>query len=277
MKRKPYLRTKDYTLTGEEFDLIWNEKYDMLITNPKPNELNIYYESQDYISHTDSKRNLFEYLYHFVKQRTLKKKVGLINKLNNGVGNMLDIGAGTGDFLSVAQAKGWKVQGFEPSKEARNMAAKKNVVLSEKTDLVQSESLDVITMWHVLEHVENLEAQIKELQRMVKPKGHLIIAVPNFKSYDAAYYKSFWAAYDVPRHLWHFSKKSIQRIFENKGFELIQIKPMIFDAYYVAMLSEKYKKNSFWMFNGFFQGFISNLKAFTTKEYSSHIYILQKK
>ncbi len=273
-----FIESKDYTVSGEKFQLLYDDKLEMLITTPKPNieDLEKYYQSEDYISHTDSKRSLFEKLYHIVKTYSLSKKVGLISKLNKGTGTLLDIGAGTGDFLAFAKQKGWDVKGVEPNDQAKKLAKKKGIDLEPETKSYTAQQFDVITMWHVLEHVPDLQFQIKELKRLLKAGGYLIIAVPNFKSYDAAYYKSFWAAYDVPRHLWHFSKKSIEKLFSEHGLMLEETLPMKFDSFYVSLLSEKYKNGKMNFFNAFWVGFKSNVKGRRSKEFSSHIYVIKK-
>ncbi|WP_299181831.1 class I SAM-dependent methyltransferase [uncultured Aquimarina sp.] len=272
-----YIECKDFTVSGEKFRLYEDKDLDMLITLPKPDVENLgkYYESDDYISHTDSKRSFFEKLYHLVKKYSLNKKVKLISSLNQGSGTLLDIGGGTGDFLVQARLKGWQVKGVEPNEQAREIAQKKKIILEPDTTDLPSHNYDVVTMWHVLEHVPDLEIQVKELKRLVKPGGYIIIAVPNFRSFDAGYYKSFWAAYDVPRHLWHFSKTSIEKLFAKENINLKKIVPLVFDSFYVALLSEKYKKGAMNYFRAVWIGFLSNVKAKGSKEYSSHIYILK--
>lgn len=268
---------KDHSVSGEQFQLYRDEEYDMLITTPKPDFtiLSKYYASEDYISHTDAKRTFFEKAYHVVKGYALNNKRRLVTKLNKGSGKILDIGAGTGDFLVYAKKAGWIVEGAEPNIEAKELAKEKGISLENNTENYEANNFDVITMWHVLEHVYDLEAQLKELKRLLKPNGHVIIAVPNFKSYDAQYYKSFWAGYDVPRHLWHFSESAIEKLFENHDLVLQKTLPMIFDAFYVSLLSEKYKTGKMNFLKAFFIGLQSNIKAIRSKQYSSHIYILK--
>ena len=238
-----YIKVSDHSVSKESFDLLFNEEYEILKTNPQPSleKLPSYYESEDYISHTDSKRTLFEKAYHFVKSNAIKNKVNLISKLIPQKGTVLDIGSGTGDFLMTAKNKGWNIKGLEPNSKAKQIAVSKGVVFEDALENIADNSIDVITMWHVLEHVPNLDEQFKQLKRIVKPNGYIIIAVPNYKSFDAKHYKEFWAAYDVPRHLWHFSPKSIARLFSQFDFELESTHPMLFDAYYVSLLSSKNK------------------------------------
>jgi 2-polyprenyl-3-methyl-5-hydroxy-6-metoxy-1,4-benzoquinol methylase len=275
--QKHFLTVTDYSVSKEIFDLYHNEELDMLITSPQPglDVLGKYYESVDYISHTDSKRSLFEKMYHFVKSIALKNKLNLINSQQPNKGSILDIGAGTGEFLSVARQDGWKTIGVEPSDKAKAIAKNKGVSFVEQTSELESHSFDVISMWHVLEHVPDLNQQIKELKRLLKPNGTLIIAVPNFKSFDAKHYGKFWAAYDVPIHFWHFSKTAIKKLFLKEEIQLVKILPMKFDSFYVSLLSEKYKTGKMNFVKAFFIGLHSNLKAKKNFEYSSHIYILK--
>lgn len=268
-------KVKDYSVSKEEFELQYDSTYNLFKTFPIPENLDDYYQSEDYISHTDSKRSLFERIYHLVKQYTLSQKERLIFSEVKKKGNLLDIGAGTGDFLAYAKSKNWEVIGIEPSQKAKDLALKKGVLFVKSTEELSDNSFDVITMFHVLEHVEDLDKQLSELKRISKPNGIIIIAVPNFKSYDANYYKEFWAAYDVPRHIWHFSKIAIQKLFSEKEIELIKIKPMYFDSFYVSLLSEKYKNGKMNFVRAFWIGLLSNLKGMTSKEFSSHIYVLK--
>lgn len=272
-----YLSVKDYLVSGESFDLHYDPHLDLLKTFPQPKleDLSKYYESQDYISHTDEKSGLFSSLYQLVKKWSLQKKATLIFQQNNGLGSLLDIGAGTGDFLKVAKEKGWEVYGTEPNNNAAKLALEKGIVLQSSLNNFEEKQFDVVTLWHVLEHIPNLEETILQLSNLVKPNGTLAIAVPNFKSFDAKYYQEFWAAYDVPRHLWHFSKIAIEKLF-SENFNLVKTEPMIFDSFYVSLLSEKYKTGRKFSINAFWIGLQSNLKAKRTNEYSSHIYCFKK-
>ncbi|WP_026727337.1 class I SAM-dependent methyltransferase [Flavobacterium denitrificans] len=279
LNKKHFLTVKDHSVSKEIFDLYHDEDLDMLITSPQPDLENLgrYYESEDYISHTDNKRSVFEKAYHFVKSIALKNKLNLINSEQSQKGKILDIGAGTGDFLLTAKNDGWNVIGIEPSDRAKNIAKQKGISFVEEISELENNSFDVITMWHVLEHVPNLENQIEELKRLLKPTGTLIVAVPNFKSFDAKHYGEFWAAFDVPIHFWHFSKKAIKMLFEKVDMKLEKVLPMKFDSFYVSLLSEKYKTGKMNFIMAFFVGLKSNLKASSTKEYSSHIYVLKNK
>ena len=252
-----------------------NVAYDILVTSPVPDNLEKYYLSENYISHTDSKKSLFDKIYQIVKNYTLRKKLKLINSFKTEEKSILDVGAGTGDFLKVCKKGGWKITGIEPSEKAREFAKSKNLVLQKDISQIKDEKFDVITLWHVLEHIPNLMEYIKQLKKLLKPNGTLIIAVPNYKSYDAIYYKEYWAAFDVPRHLWHFSKKAISEIFSHVEMKVEKILPMKFDSYYVSLLSEKYKTKKSHPLNAFLIGLKSNIKAKRSGEYSSLIYIIK--
>ncbi len=286
---KIVLRCKDNTATNESFDLILDEELEMLITSPKPekSKLSKYYESESYISHTDSSKTFIDKIYQIVKNYTIRKKVKLIDSLQTEGKSILDIGCGTGDFLAASKNDGWNVVGIEPNEKAKNFAIKKVNTANTKVSLFykdieallkenSNQKFDVISMWHVLEHVYDLEEYISNLEKLLKPNGSLLIAVPNFNSFDAKYYGKFWAAYDVPRHLWHFSQKSIVKLFGKRNLKVVQTLPMKFDSYYVSLLSEKYKTGISNPVKAFRIGFQSNIKASTSKEYSSLIYILKK-
>ena len=271
---------KDYSVSGEEFELKYNQELELLETFPQPSEENLasYYNSEDYISHTDSKRNLFEKAYHLVRKYALNQKLKLINSLVFDSKNLLDVGCGTGDFLYTALQDNWTVSGIEPNLEARNIANNKtnnSVFKIEQLNKFSPHSFDVITLWHVFEHLPKLDAHINVFKKLLTQNGKLIIAVPNYKSYDAVHYKTFWAAYDVPRHLWHFSQDSIKNLFNKVDMEILNVHPMKFDAFYVSLLSEKHKNGKLNFFKSFWIGFKSNLKAKRTKEYSSLIYVLK--
>ena len=252
----------------------------MLYTHPKPSDskLSSYYPDTNYISHTNQNKSLFDLLYHAVRYVSVRRKFRLLEASQPKQGALLDIGAGTGFFLRAAKKRGWAVTGIEPNSSARNLANSKapNTVFdTEKLSTLPQKSFDVITLWHVLEHLPNLEDDIKTFQKLLKPNGKIVVAVPNFKSFDAEYFKDFWAAYDVPRHLWHFSKQSISKVFLEVQMKLESTHPLVMDAYYVSLLSNKLKTGSHRILNSLRVGFLSNLKAVKTGEYSSLIFILK--
>jgi 2-polyprenyl-3-methyl-5-hydroxy-6-metoxy-1,4-benzoquinol methylase len=272
-----YLTVKDHFLSKEDFKLELCNACSLLFTNPRPSPDRIgeYYKSEDYVSHSSTKKGLVNKVYNWVRSYTLKKKISLLKELTPGK-KLLDIGAGTGHFLAKAKESGFTVLGLEPDEDARKVALSENGIELKDLSLLHSldETFDVVSMWHVLEHVYDLQVDLEKIVSLVNRNGVLIIAVPNYTSFDAQYYKEFWAAYDVPRHLYHFSPKSIIPLVESKGLKFEKMLPMKFDSYYVSMLSEKYKGGS--ILKAMRIGFLSNQKA---KEglSSSQIYIFRKK
>jgi len=285
---KPYITCIDYTVSRETFSIFIDKESGLLVTTPRPEDkgLGKYYESEDYISHSNSKKSLLEKVYQIVRNYTIKQKVKLINSFNETDKKILDIGTGTGDFLAACKNSGWEVTGVEPNTDARAVATGKLQTsrykiyksvddLKLETQNSKPKTYDVITMWHVLEHVPNLAEYASNLKQLLKPNGTLIIAVPNYKSFDAIHYKEYWAAFDVPRHLWHFSKTAIQKLFQQENMKVVKTLPMKFDSYYVSLLSEKYKTGNSNLLKSFFIGYKSNWKARASKEYSSIIYIIK--
>ncbi len=275
---EPYLTCIDYTVSKKEFSILIDKETDLLVTSPRPKDedLGAYYESEDYISHADAKKSLFDKLYQFVRNYTIKKKIELLETFNVSEKKVLDLGAGTGDFLLACKKHGWNAAGVEPSRKANKIASLKlSSSLEYDIESLRGKQYDVITMWHVLEHVPNLTTYIEQLQQLLAKNGTLVVAVPNHQSYDAKHYGKFWAAYDVPRHLWHFSQKSIEKLFAKVEMKVIQTLPMKFDAYYVSLLSEKYRGGKMNPLKAFLTGFRSNLKARRSNQYSSLIYIIK--
>ncbi|HEX8277219.1 MAG TPA: class I SAM-dependent methyltransferase [Segetibacter sp.] len=275
---------KDNTVSKQLFEIWKCDNCTLRFTQHVPDEelIGAYYRSADYVSHTDTKKGLINTLYHRVRNYTVNSKRDLIKKvtgLKQGV--LLDVGAGTGAFANVMHQSGWHVTGLEPDETARTNALNAyQLQLGELKNLHQlpAQTYDAITLWHVLEHVHELHNYLEKFFEILKPAGRLIIAVPNYCSFDAEYYNNCWAAYDVPRHLYHFSPKSMQLLLEQKGFYIEAHKPMWFDSFYVSMLSEKDKngKNNF--MRAFWVGLKSNMKAFAdTKKCSSITYIVRKK
>jgi methionine biosynthesis protein metW len=267
----------DHSVSHESFTLVYNEALDLYETTPLPHNLAAYYESEDYISHTDAKHTLFERVYQVVKNFQLRHKRRLITSLSQGTIHLLDIGAGTGDFVRVCNAyPRITAEGVEPNTKARARAAEKGITLIDSYEQLLPHSYDVITLWHVLEHIPNLQTELDKITALLKDDGTLIIAVPNYRSWDAQHYGTYWSAYDVPRHLYHFSKTSIERIFAPRRFTLTATKPMLFDAFYVSMLSEQYRTGKKSFLKGIINGLHSNAYGIRKKEYSSHIYVLKK-
>ncbi|MEA5457751.1 class I SAM-dependent methyltransferase [Arcicella sp. LKC2W] len=276
-----FLKVQDFTVSQEKFSIQECKNCGFKFTNPRPDltQIGDYYKAESYISHTNTSKGLIAKLYHSVRKYTLKGKLSLINSLIPKKGKLLDVGCGTGMFLNVCQEDGWKVNGIEPDNGARQIAEEINKATI-KTEILSSfkdETFDIITMWHVLEHIHLLNETIDWLKERLSENGYLIIAVPNHESKDAEIYREHWAAYDVPRHLYHFSQKSIKQLFEQKGFSLKEILPMKFDSFYVSMLSTKYQSGKINYIKAFLDGLKSNINAKSdNRNYSSLIYIFKK-
>jgi 2-polyprenyl-3-methyl-5-hydroxy-6-metoxy-1,4-benzoquinol methylase len=279
----PFLSAKDHTTTGEQFEIVKCVQCGFTLTNPRPsiNSIGKYYQSEKYISHTGGHKSLFDKVYVFARTITLGWKFKLITKYKS-TGSVLDYGCGTGEFLHYLKSHGWAINGVEPSEGARSKAIDllQNPIHT-SIEKIEGSQFDVITLWHVLEHVHDLNEKLSSIKSLLKQDGIIFIAVPNHESPDAQKYGAYWAGYDVPRHLWHFSKDSMKKLFDKTGFELVSIHPMKLDAYYVSLLSEGYKNpnqskiaaaiKSLW------SGLSSNLTASKTQSHSSLIYIAKKR
>lgn len=279
---EPFLVCKDYTVSQENFNIVSCKSCGFKFTNPRPENSVIgdYYKAEEYVSHSNTTKGVVNKLYHSVRNYTLKQKLKLISSYVSR-GTMLDYGCGTGMFLNVCKNDGWETYGMEPDDNARKMSIEKGLdVFSDKdkvSNRIADKKFNAITLWHVLEHVTDMEATLSFFKSKLNDDGVLIIAVPNHVSYDAQYYKEFWAAYDVPRHLHHFDINSMTSLVEKAGFKFKESKPMKFDSFYVSMLSEKYKTGSVNLVKAFLVGLTSNFKAKDTHSYSSTIYIFKHK
>ncbi len=276
-----YLTVQDYTVSQEQFKIVTCQKCGFRFTNPRPNDEAIgeYYKAESYISHTNTSKGLISKIYQEVRKFTLKGKLNLINRLYPQKGKLLDVGCGTGMFLNVARENGWKVNGIEPDAGARAIAEETNQIKinDEILSSFQNETFEVISLWHVLEHIHQLNDTIDWLKERLSKDGSLIIAVPNHESKDAEIYQEKWAAYDVPRHLYHFSQHTIKELFAKHGFELKETLPMKFDSFYVSMLSTKYQTSKINYIKAFIDGLKSNLNASKQNQnYSSLIYVFKK-
>lgn len=275
------MNCKDYTTTGEIFTIQKCSSCGFLLTNPRPenDQLGKYYESDQYISHTNSKKGIFSTVYQMVRNYAIKQKFNLVASNSKGK-NHLDYGCGTGEFLSYVKSQGWNTIGIEPSDAARNQAISNHKLdarpLSEFSNLT-AESFNSISLWHVLEHVPDLNETLAKFNQLLANDGLLVIAVPNPTSPDAQKYGNIWAGYDVPRHLWHFSPDVMKKLVEGHGFKLISMKPMVFDAFYVSLLSEKYKSGSMNPISAFFSGLKTTLKASGKPQHSSSVIYLFRK
>ena len=271
-----HLICTDHSITGESFALNKCRKCKLIFTNPRPSEASLpkYYQSDDYISHSNKSSNLINLAYKLVRRYTIRKKVKLLKKYTSGK-SILDYGCGTGDFLLACKLRGFHVEGFEPNHFAREQSVNKGIEVI--TDLkATKQKVDIITAWHVIEHVSELKKTIKLLKKKLNEDGLLIIAVPNINSYDSIHYKEHWAALDVPRHLYHFSQESFGTLLAKTKLQLVDTVPMYFDSYYVSILSEKYLHGKTNFLKAIKIGRKSNQLAKKSGEYSSLIYIIRK-
>jgi 2-polyprenyl-3-methyl-5-hydroxy-6-metoxy-1,4-benzoquinol methylase len=272
----------DHTVSHETFHVKRCTNCELAITTPRPelSELSKYYKSEEYISHSGKTSGGIGGIYKIARSYALTWKKRMITKFNKG-NTALDFGCGTGDFLYTLQKQGLQVDGVEPSNLARAKAAElNNQPIYSDINEIENKTFDVITAWHVIEHVPDLHATLLKLKTLLAKNGTVFIAVPNYQSYDSSVYKKYWAGYDVPRHLWHFSKKSMTHLLQSHGFALQEVIPMKLDSYYISLLSEKYKNQNRLtltsLVKAFSNGFISNLKARIQTNHSSLIYIAKK-
>lgn len=271
-------KTKDYLVTGNSFEVRLDQQTQIAYTYPQPNEeeLGQYYASEEYISHGNKKRSVIERLYAIAQNIMLKQKEQWLTKHSKQNKRYLDFGCGTASLVAYLNGKNWDAYGVEPSEKARNFSAVKDRLYPSLEELPQKE-FDAIALWHVLEHLPDPAKFLKTFYDRLDQQGHLFLALPNFNSYDAKHYGNFWAAYDVPRHLWHFSAKGIIQLCEENGFTFVESKGLVFDAFYVSYLSEQHQKNKFAFIKGMMVGCWSNLLALFTQEYSSKLYVFKKK
>ena len=279
-----HLSTKDFFLSQDLFSIYSCHSCRVLFTYPFPEPDVLYaryYKSENYLSHNKKASGLFSIAYRSVQKINIRMKRRMVERLiHSGERKILEVGAGTGDFLASCKKHKWKCYGVEPSEKAREAALEFNSLpLSSSLDEIKDRDFSVITLWHVLEHIPDLNETINRLKSMLAENGHLVIAVPNHKSFDAKHYQQYWAGYDVPRHLYHFNKNSLASIIQKNELELIKIRPMLFDSFYVSLLSEKYRRSNFIVsvLTGLFLGVISNLSGWFSGEYSSLIFIFRGK
>jgi len=269
------MKIKDHFLSQEVFEIKPSKHEGVLETIPKPSadELEEYYDSPNYISHQTKAKSLKDQIYQGVKSIMINRKKRLIMGYKRE-GKILDVGAGTGEFLDAFEKKNWKKTVLEPSAKFQSVYKEKNFSILKTLSQAKENSFDVITLWHSLEHIPQLEDTVKELKRILKPNGVIFIAVPNYNSYDSKFYKAYWAAWDVPRHLWHFSRDGLKQLFRKENFNCDKEIGLPFDAYYVSLLSENYKPKGFKL-RAFIIGMLSNLKSSSNHEHSSIIYVLR--
>lgn len=273
-----YIICKDHLVSYESFAITQCTSCQFLLTNPRPSqdEISKYYKSDQYVSHTSTKKGIINKIYHIVRKKALNNKLKLINSLQPKKGKLLDIGCGTGHFLSTCKANNWTITGIEVDPEANHLASTNtNETIYPSLESLPEQKFDVITLWHVLEHVHDLTGYITRIKSLLSKTGSLIIAVPNHDAYDRKHYKENWAAYDLPRHLYHFDKNSMAKLVKKHGLKLSQTLPMKYDSFYVSLLSEKYITGKSKLFKAYKLGKKSNNEAKQTNNYSSLIYVIK--
>lgn len=280
---RPVFLAKDYTVSGEVFPIEECMSCSLRFTQDVPDQESIgpYYKSEEYISHSNTSKGLVSRMYQKVRTRTMRQKAMLVERYTGKqAGRLLDLGCGTGTFLNTMKGRGWEVAGLEPDADARAMAKQLyNLDIAPSHELYELgvARFDAITLWHVLEHVHELHAYMDQLKKLLKPDGVLMIAVPNYTSRDADIYEQYWAAYDVPRHLYHFSPRAMEVLTGRHGLRIRKLLPMWFDSFYVSLLSSKYKYGSTRYIGAGLHGVSSNINtAGNTKECSSVIYVIGK-
>lgn len=274
---KKQIIIKDYLLTGAEFKVNFDLKAGIGQTKiPPKTNFNAFYPKDNYDSHQDHKKGLSGMAYNLIQRLMFRYKYLILKRYSQGK-SVLDIGGGTGAFGAFFSKKGYEVILTEPSDNARIEAKKKGLfACASLKDLPSKKTYSIVTLWHVFEHLPDPSKALTEYHKLLKDNGLLVLALPNYSSFDAKYYQEQWAAYDVPRHLWHYTPKGIRMRVGAQGFRLQKAFPLWFDSFYIAYLSERYQKNKFPLVRGLFIGLLSNLSALVTGQYSSLIYVFRK-
>lgn len=278
----PFLSCKDHLMGKGQYSLVQCGNCGLVYTNPRPREedLPFFYQSEEYLSHSEKKKSLGQRLYFLVQTLMLNRKQQLIRNLTFKGKRLLDIGCGAGAFGKHMQNVGYQVVGMEPQATAREKSREKGIQVFESQEEILKKgnlSFDFITLWHVLEHQPNFMEGLDQYHRLLDDQGYLIIAIPQYESFDARHYRQWWAAYDLPRHLFHFSQKTLEEAARQKGFVLVEKMGMPFDAFYVSMLSEKYQGHFLGSFRGAMVGLWSNLLAcLKIHPWSSQIFVFRK-
>ncbi len=277
---QPVLTARDHLVSGENFAIVKCENCGLLFTNPRPQDDDLpgYYESDEYISHSNQAQTFTDRLYKLARYFTLRQKRRIIEKYHPDSGKtLLDVGCGTGHFLQHCQNNGWQINGMEPHKQARQKAeALTGTTIYASLSDIATQTFNVITLWHVLEHVTDLRGTVQQLHELLQPNGLLVVAVPNHQAYEATKFGSHWAAWDVPRHLYHFDRQSIGKLFATHKMELIATLPMWLDSYYISLLSNQYATGSKKLINSFITGSLSNIYAIKNGNFSSLVYLFRQ-
>lgn len=278
-----FLSCVDNLATKETFEISRCGRCGFTFTQDYPGESEAgrYYESEDYISHSDSKQGITNKAYQVVRKVMLRSKMKLIRRMTGlSSGKVLDIGSGTGHFLNTMKRSGWEIEGIELSEKAREYSARQfniNTIPPDRIESLNEMSFDCITLWHVMEHFHEPFKYMSEISRLLKTEGTCFIALPNSNSFDSCHYGKNWAAYDVPRHLWHFDNSTFSRFADMSKLSIIKQVPLPFDVFYISILSEKYKGSRLPFMSGIFKGVIFSILSFFNRSRSSSVvYVLKK-
>lgn len=275
--KQKIIEVKDHLVSGESFSVVYDESRGYAFTD-SPKELNLsdYYPNTNYASHKENHQGIKDCLYRGVQSLMLRYKLSIIRKHQAGK-RILDVGGGIGVFADYVSKKGYISYLTEPNSSARQLAEKKGIESFSSLNQIEKNTIfDTVSLWHVLEHVEDLDESLQKYNSLLRENGLMVIAVPNINSFDAKHYGPYWAALDVPRHQWHFTPLGLKNVLRKNGFSFLKSYPLWFDALYIALLSENYKGSKGAFIKALFIGFFSNFKAFFNGEYSSKIFVFKK-
>ena len=251
------------------------------IAPPDSQDKQTYSKLDQELNRADNPRKRLDRLYYYARILNIRRKIRLIERLTRvSSGKLLNYGAKSGYFSSRMTDRGWKVTSLEEYHEQRIFSLEMfhhRMMDIDEIDSLPPGSFDAVTLWHTLEHQEDPHTLIEKLIRLLKPNGLLFAAVPNTDSLDAAWYGSQWAAWDVPRHLLHFNTTSMIRFGLAHNLVLMHHERMPFEAFYIPMLSEKFKGNRHPIITGAVRGLKFWHKTNTDREKSSSIvYVFRK-
>ena len=281
-KHTKVFTASDYLVSGESFEIMECNDCSLRFTSPIPdeNEIGKYYKSDKYISHAKRVTSIFDLVYKIVQKFTLRSKRKTVERIaQEKSGTLLDIGCGTGDFINVMKQSGWNINGVEINESARSLAEENigKTIFSQNDFFNSEKKYDVITLWHSLEHLNTLTRFLEKISISLNANGVVLIAVPNYQSFDAEHYQQDWAAYDLPRHLYHFSPEAMVKLMEKFNFELIQSRQLPFDPFYVSLLSEMSVRKKHNIIKALLVGWKSYWKGKQNEERGSSILYIFKR
>jgi 2-polyprenyl-3-methyl-5-hydroxy-6-metoxy-1,4-benzoquinol methylase len=277
-----YLNVPDWLVSKENFELkkCGNCSFIFTANAPLLENAGPYYESEEYVEHTDTNKGLIYGVYHQARKLMLKFKLSNIRSYSKST-KLLDIGSGSGYFINYMKQNGYNVSGVEISDKAVALCKDKfDISVNSPTEFLAEKlpkDFDIITMWHVFEHVYSFNEYFDILHKSLKENGHVFVALPNPNCFEAKHYKNYWNGFDTPRHLWHFTPKTFKQFAEGHGFEMISMKRLPLDPFFNAMVSSSYKSGLKFLPYTFTIGLISFINGLINRDKaSSLIYILKK-